>query len=399
MTDRIDFHVVASPARWPKVPSQWSYSSLREAEECPRRWALRRASYPEIWAHPGYPPKPVVAALVGDVVHQALEQVLLALHAEAPGQDVTGATVLRGLGGYSALVRQAIDDRLSALEDNPRMAPRIGSLRTLLVQRVPEIRHRVQTVVTRLRFTAAGPPRDRNHGSVSGPASEGSYTEIELRAPQLRFVGRADMLSVRDDAITVIDYKTGEPDPHHVEQLQIYALLWKHDPALNPTARPATTLAIVYATHDEVTAAPNESELEDLRADLISRIDAAEADLTLQPPPARPAPETCRYCPVKHMCEEYWAASPSLSSTGTKDAAANFLDCEGVIARRNGPRSFLLTTGSPERHVLLRTPTETPPFNAGDRVRLIGVALSEDDDAKQRIATITHASEVFVVSS
>ena len=50
--DTFDTRVEAADGQWPTPPKWMSYSSLNEAELCPRRWALRRATYPEIWAAP-----------------------------------------------------------------------------------------------------------------------------------------------------------------------------------------------------------------------------------------------------------------------------------------------------------------------------------------------------------
>jgi len=365
---------------------------------CPRRWALSRASYPEVWERPGYPPKPTLAALVGDVVHLALEQVSLALHARTVDKDTAGVAALRELGGYSSLIRRAINERLRKLERNPRMAPRLESIRSLLGQKVPEIRHRVQSVVTRVQLAAAGYPQSRGSGHYRGPIVSGTYPEVELRAMQLRLTGRADLVCVSDDEVTIMDYKTGQPDPSHIDQLRVYALLWKHDTELNPTGRAATKLVIVYTTHDEAYDAPSETELADLREALIRRMHLAEAELAVRPPPARPDPESCRHCTVKHMCEEYWSALPLNQDPSTDDGEMLFLDCEGVVSQRNGPRSFVLDVSRMGTEILLRTPTEAPPFTLGDRVRLMGVTYTEDDDAEQRVATITRGSEVFVIS-
>src|SRR5207247_1291621 len=65
---------------WPEPPEFWSYSSLYEAEVCPRRWSLKRASYEGIWSRSGYPPRPSMPAIVGDVVHRALDAILRALY-------------------------------------------------------------------------------------------------------------------------------------------------------------------------------------------------------------------------------------------------------------------------------------------------------------------------------
>jgi len=115
-------------------------------------------------------------------------------------------------------------------------------------------------------------------------------------------------------------------------------------------------------------------------------------------PPARPAPEVCRYWPVKHMCEEYWTSLPGLPPASSTDRKTVYIDCQGVLSRRNGPRSFVLQGSHLGGDVLLRTPTESPPFSVADHVRLIGVAYSVDDDAEQRITTITQAAEVFVLA-
>jgi hypothetical protein len=388
----------AGEARWPGLPEHWSYSSLREAEECPRRWSLSRASYPSVWDRSGYPQRPAVAALVGDVVHSALERVLRALHAQGcDAHDEGAVAVLRQLGGYSALVRDAIGDQLGRLDRNPRMASRVESLRAVLHQRVPEIRQRVQSVVTRMPLDPTSPPTDEEAGGGRGPLGPGSYPEIELRAPQLRFFGRVDRLSVQADQVTITDYKTGQPNPHHADQLRLYALLWQHDEDLNPGGVKATSLSIVYAAHDEVLDAPTAAELHDLASTLDARIEAAESELRLRPPPARPAPEICRYCSVRHMCEEYWAGIAPLS-VGDVGGEPVFADCEGTIARRNGPRSWVLALAATRFEILLRTPTEEPGFEAGDQVRLLGVVYGADDDGVRTVATITQASEVFLLT-
>ena len=63
---------------------------------------LSRATYPELWKGRGYPPMPNTAALLGDVVHTALELLVKAL--VAAGCESTGTAaavaVLKQMGGY-----------------------------------------------------------------------------------------------------------------------------------------------------------------------------------------------------------------------------------------------------------------------------------------------------------
>ena len=42
----------------------WSASTLKEVEECPKRFALRRASFPEIWSRTGFPNRISTAPVV-----------------------------------------------------------------------------------------------------------------------------------------------------------------------------------------------------------------------------------------------------------------------------------------------------------------------------------------------
>jgi hypothetical protein len=71
----VDGMVAILPGR----PDFWSYSSLKEIDACPRRYALSRSSYPQLWDGQGYPQVPATAALFGDVIHGALDRIVRAL--------------------------------------------------------------------------------------------------------------------------------------------------------------------------------------------------------------------------------------------------------------------------------------------------------------------------------
>ena len=72
MTDADHFETAIRDIRgvWPHAPSSWSYSSLRDAD-LPGADGLAGAKYPGIWDKQGFPQRPLVAALAGDVVHNA----------------------------------------------------------------------------------------------------------------------------------------------------------------------------------------------------------------------------------------------------------------------------------------------------------------------------------------
>lgn len=368
--------------------------------ECPRRWMLARSTYPEVWERRGYPPRPVLPALVGSVMHQVLETILGALHAEgcASVDDPRTVDVLKGLGGYSALLHEVIEQEMQALEANPRAGQILDPLRTTLQQRVPDMRERVQTIVARASLSTGAARRRGGSPPTSRRAlGPGTHPEIDLHAEDLRFVGRADLLTVEAGDCIITDYKTGSPDTHHLQQLRIYALLWRQDADLNPDRVPATRLVIAYSSHDEVHDAPTPAELDELALDLARQVTDAERQLAKRPPPARPAAEMCRLCGVRHLCDDYWPSDAAAANSPASALSSGFVDCEATIIERNGPRSWLVAPYSGNPQALLRTPSELTTFQPGDRVRMLGVAAGHDEESQTTILTMTQSSEVFVL--
>lgn len=387
---------------WPPPPPVWSYSSLRDAEECPRRWMLGRATYPSIWARSGYPPRPILPALVGEVVHRVLELILRGLgdHGCEEIAGPCGVDVLRDLGGYTKLATRVVDEQLRALEGNPRVEDQIPAIRSALLARVPDIRCRVQAVITRTIIIKTDPVVDNVSDEAAHrrrPIGDGSHPEVELRAPDLRFAGHADLLTVHRGACGITDYKTGAADPHHADQLRTYALLWSRDHDLNPESIPVEQLVISYPTHDERLEPPTKAELDALANRLVDRLNDADRELSVRPPPARPELTMCRNCSVRHLCEAYWSgpAADALSSPPARPV--EFVDCEVVVSSQNGPRSWMVKFGPEQTTGLLRTPTETPGFVAGERVRLLNLAYGRDDDSGHVTLTMTRATEVYVL--
>ncbi len=377
---------------WPNLPRTWSYSSLREATECPRRWMLSRASYPNLWSHWGYPPKPSLPALMGDVVHGVLERLLrdFRQHGCTSLADPETVAVLKNLGGYSQLAEQGIEEQLERLAGNPRMSERIGLLRTALRTRVPEIRQRVQAVIARTPLHLIGESASSEGGAGSrGPLAPGFYPEVELRATDLHLAGRVDLLTVLDEACDITDYKTGSPDNHHADQVRLYALLWNRDKELNPHSLPVRRLILSYAAHDVDVDPPSNVELDEIATDTVEQIAEAEAALLERPPTARPQASMCRYCGVRQLCDDYWAGQSG-------EDHAEWFDFEGMVSKRNGARSWVLVANVPtDRTLLLRTSSEVVPFSVGDHLRLLDLHREDDSESMLPIGTLTQASEIF----
>ena len=402
MTDSADHFSVGienTDGRWPGLPQTWSYSSLRDATECPRRWMLSRATYPDLWNHGGYPPRPSLPALIGDVVHGVFEVLLRSFRAQGCTSlaDPSAVGVLRNLGGYTKLVEQGIEDQLGKLAENPLAAKRLDQLRTALRVKVPEIRQHVQAVMVRTPFQSVGDGPSGGDAGRRGALTPGFYPEVELRAPELRLAGRADLLHIERDGCDITDYKTGSPDPHHADQLRVYALLWNRDPEVNPASLPVRQLILAYPSKDVAVEPPTASELALLAVATADEIKAAEAALLERPPPAYPEPAICGFCGVRQLCDDYWMGLQKLPADGQVGGDSGWFDFEGTVTERNGPRSRLVTAARGKARLLLRTTSETVPFKVGDHLRLLNLHQDIDPESTFPIGTLSHVSEVFVV--
>lgn len=395
--DTFDSEVRDSNGTWPALPEVWSYSSLKEAEQCPRRWALRRASFPDLWDRAGYPPRPSLASLVGDVVHGALELILVAMHdarCESP-RDPRAVDVLRSLGGYSQLAERLVLARVDSFTANPRVISLLPTYRRRLLASIPDIRLRIQELISRANF---GPPRhgagaSHRPAATRAPLGPGSYPEIELRAPALRFAGRVDVLTVEADGCLIVDYKTGDASPSHAEQLRTYALLWDHDQELNPTRLPVVSLVASYPRRDVNVEVPQ--SMRSLAEELKERVDRAEVTVRERPPVALTGPETCLHCEVRQLCSEFWMTQPQSPTTVLP---GEFFDLQAAVVSRNGPRSWTLHDERSDQDVLVRTHQESTPLAAGNRVRILNLLRGDDPETPMLVASMTSACEVFLIA-
>src|SRR5262245_23729801 len=261
--------LVITPTTWPNPPPEMSVSTYAEIDECPPRWALGAAEYPDIWSGQGYPPKLQVAALEGSVVHLALEILTRELtRAAVPSLDNPLATqVLRELGGYTRVVEDCVERILKRFADNPRALPLMEHTERTLRGKVPTLRARVQWMLARLRLLAGSRPAravaapGTTAVAVRSPLANGTYPEVELRAKKIGWKGKADLLVVTDDACEITDFKTGAADEAHKFQVRMYAVLWCLDDELNPTGRAVDRLVLAYEGCDVDVAPPNAADL------------------------------------------------------------------------------------------------------------------------------------------
>lgn len=400
--------VKASDAILPAPPRYWSYSSLKDIEGCPRRYMLARASYPGIGNEEGYPRLPIVPALIGEVVHDALEMIVNRLVAAGceTARTASAFEEMRSLGGITAVVDRIVTKKVEGLATNSRLDDegrrRLGRD---LGNRVADARAQVQEYLSRARFELqlAAEPAFPGGSAKQGPratsrprARLGPNTETKVVSEELRLTGAIDLLDVHTDHAAILDYKTGAEDPSHADQLRMYALLWDLDREVNPGGVPATELKAAYANHDVTITAPTSAELRLLQKSVSDRIAAADASFDAPVPLAKPSIEQCERCDVRQLCRDYWTSSAVMDPVNVE--VGEWFDYEGLVGPPNGVRSLWMLDDSGRRHLLLRVTPTSRPLEEGDKVRLLGLRRDEDADVPIPIAVMTARSEVFVLA-
>lgn len=288
------FYELREPEAPPELPDHWSFSALSEWHACPKRWWLLRARYPN--APTPYPQRPSVAALEGRVVHHALEKFAS-----------TGLVAVRqGPTEYGQLretfpVRRVMRDYLvSELAPELKHNPRVDEGRLLAQVSLDDCVNAFKGAAASCVAGLLGPPSSSRQKRDGSGAASGAEAWLETDDPPL--CGRLDLLL----GAAIYDFKTGEADPKHVDQLHFYSLLFW----LERGARPSL-LALVYAKQRDVREVdvPTQSALSALRDRYAEEISIIQGEHRRGNPPAKPDEDNCRYCPVRQLCDEYWGST------------------------------------------------------------------------------------------
>lgn len=364
---------------------------------------LSRALYPDVWDRRGYPQQPAAASVFGNVVHGVVDRLAEALAHAGIKSASPGAVigVLGELGGWRSIVLKEIDQQLAQFDDNPRVSrERIDRLRQELIRRAPQAADQVKTFLGRGALPTG---RSRSAGGESSgqahkrlPVTSGTHSEREVCVDEIRLMGRIDLLVVDDKDVAVVDFKTGDEDHDHADQVRLYALLWQLDEQTNPYSRLATKLEVAYSSHTLLVEPPDLAALDSLRAGMVERIAAADEMTGATAPSATPSVEGCQFCQVKHLCDAYWPNIPPKVSEATTE---EWFDFEGRVLRPQGSCSWFLESDDATQ-VLVRTVETNVPFPVGDKVRLLGVRRTVDPDKDTHLViAMFSTSEWYAVLS
>jgi hypothetical protein len=123
--------------------------------------------------------------------------------------------------------------------------------------------------------------------------------EIWLKDPESKLCGRADFISSGE----IVDFKSGEKQDYHAEQLAFYGALY-----LALTGRVPSSFRLIYTGTNESreVPVPTVEKLEFMLEEMRRRSASADRQVANGEFPAKPEATKCMYCHVRGFCDAYW---------------------------------------------------------------------------------------------
>lgn len=294
------------PTPQPKALDWVSPTKVNTLLACPRR-----AAYELDDRFDGLS-KPNLRTALGTASHSLIEQVL---RGDAPPAGERGAWLVDQWDKALAVQVKALQE---AWPDRPLPSteawPGLVATRRRLMRRLDKLE------------AGRRPARSGSKASsVQGPPPL-PWIERWLRDPGHRIAGKADLVEERDGRVRVVDHKMGVHQGDMGEGQRRQLLLYAHLVSLE-LGIPVDEVAVANARGVEVTRAVGEADVAEALADAgKARSDfvAARAAAAFE---ARPAPDTCRYCPFRVVCGDYWSAREGAG----EDASWPQQDIKGTI--------------------------------------------------------------------
>lgn len=313
---------------------------------------------------------------------------------------------VRELGGYMAVLSKALDAVLKLEDDNPRFVrPKAAIVKSLRMQ-MPRMRESIQQLLASRAWKLLDAVNKGTsltlpiHSEGRYPLPQGSHLEVDLVDRSMMWRGRADLVTITSGGCSVVDWKTGEESEDHHRQMEVYALLWDGDSELNPSRLPTESLKLSYGGNTVEVAVPHGEQLIELKRIICEGTEKVRAELELDPVPARPSADNCRFCQVKLICNDCW--SWNQSSTEKKDA---FNDLELVLINATNESSWsaesnLKTVGIPTV-LLKRSQCDDGLWSAlqpGMKLRMTDAMVTFREDGEQPLVAFTTFTEALLLA-
>lgn len=379
------FYELQVPTEWATPPSKWSTSTVDDVEACPRRWQYLHSRWGE---HGRFPVRPSVAAIEGQIVHEALDRLTRACGQRGNpafgtvefGAAVTDADFFPAFG-------RAVAEWQQRLDAHPRPGP------AFRMRTTPEELANRAVRMFRSQYRAEGRPVSSVAERATGASTKwrallqrkGALAELTLQHPDLPFGGVVDRVQQTPEGAHVVDFKTGRPSEKHHAQLLRYALLWWRVTGDAPVRISAQYL-------EGVESWPvSQAELTDVEAALAKKLISLKDSLLTRPAVAKPG-AGCQACPVRARCRDGWTKGEEAANVDGRG------DAELVVGAKAGNHGFLARsrTGAAVSVVYEAAVSKLLPEHVEGRVIRVLDGVWKEKRSQLEIKAWT---EVFVVAS
>ena len=372
----------------------WSASTLNEVEECPKRFALRRANFPEIWSRAGFPNRISAAQVKGIVVHEVVSIIMNSVQISSELPEMCIMSFLKERGGYLELLKITLEKELLSASSNPRAELMVESIRREVLADLSELRGQVQYFVKESINKVPGintrldnlEINDKVSTTFQIPPINSEYKIVDSEFP---IEGYLDLLLTNEDIDHIIDYKTSKTiHDEYWDQLSLYAWLWNRS-AKNLRKGDCRIEVISGANLSESRVIKIE-DLPIIQMKVLDRIKNAELSITGEIA-AKPSLDSCKFCAVKVMCNPYWSMSESQSTE------AKWLDLRIRTLGRLGGNAWSVSILSDDTPAMLIVgDRDDGSIEIGQELRLLNAYKNEDVETGV-VVRLSKNSEIFRV--
>jgi hypothetical protein len=372
----------------------WSASTLNEVEECPKRFVLRRASYPEIWSRAGFPNRISAAQVKGIVVHEVVSMIMQTVQNSAGLAEKSVMSFLKERGGYLELLRATLEKELLSANSNPRADLMVESIKREILTDLSEMRGLVQHFVKEsIKYRPTASSRVEHEEINERPSTTFRIlpinSEYKIVDSEFPIEGYLDLLLINEDIDHIIDYKTSKTiHDDYWDQLSLYAWLWYRS-AKNTRKSDCRVEVISGASLSESRVIKIE-DFPAIHMTVLDRIRNAELSITGEIA-AKPSADSCKFCPVKVMCNAYWNMNENQSTE------AKWSDMRiRVIANLGGNAWSVLKLSDDTPAMLIVGDRDDGSMEIGQELRLLNAYKNEDEETGV-VIRLSQNSEIFRV--
>ena len=372
----------------------WSASTLNEIEECPKRFALRRASFPEIWSRAGFPNRINAAQVKGIVVHEVVSMIMNSVQNSSELAEKSVMAFLKERGGYLELLKIILDKELQSANSNPRAELMVETIKREILADLSELRSQVQYFVKE-SISKLPTPSSRVENEEINEMQSTTFqilpinSEYKIVDSEFPIEGYLDLLVTNEDIDHIIDYKTSKTiHDEYWDQLSLYAWLWYR--SAKNSRKGDCRIEVISGANLSAYRVIKIEDFPTIQKNVLDRIKNAELSITGEVA-AKPSVDTCKFCAVKVVCHPYWNMNENQSTE------AKWLDLRIRTMGSLGGNAWsvsILSDGTPA--MLIAGDRDDGSIEVGQELRLLNAYKNEDVETGV-VIRLSQNSEIFRV--